>query len=248
MTIKAVFFDIDDTLVDHATAMRSATVELHSSVAPGIGLDEFLLSWKGAHTRHYPRFLRGEVTYAESARARVRDAIGCDVPANEAHAIFARYLADYERGWTLFPDVISCLDTLHDVSLGVISNGRSDEQRHKLTNLGIASRFQCVCVSEDIGVAKPDSRIFEIACTKAGVEASDALVRRGPVRTGCLRFSSGGFEKRLAQSTWSCQAGLRRVVGQLFGRLVGNRSCVETETMTKPVLGRWLEMLDGTDH
>jgi putative hydrolase of the HAD superfamily len=175
MTIKVVFFDIDDTLVDHATAMRRATVALHASVAPGTGLDEFLLSWKGAHARHYPRFLRGEVTYAESARARVRDAIGRELPANEADAIFTRYLADYERGWTLFPDVISCLDALHDMSLGVISNGRSDEQRRKLTKLGIAGRFPCVCVSEDIGVAKPDSRIFELACARAGVEASDAL-------------------------------------------------------------------------
>jgi FMN phosphatase YigB (HAD superfamily) len=31
-SIKRIFFDIDDTLVDHATAMRAATILLYESL------------------------------------------------------------------------------------------------------------------------------------------------------------------------------------------------------------------------
>jgi len=170
-----VFFDIDDTLVDHSTALRAAVIALHRSLGPGIKLQEFQAKWQAAHALHYSRFLKGEISYTESARARVRDVISDGLSDEAADALFAKYLTDYESGWTLFPDVLPCLAQLRAVSLGVISNGPAVEQKRKLSRLRIANYFQWVSVSEEIGIAKPDARIFQVACERAGVAPQEAL-------------------------------------------------------------------------
>jgi putative hydrolase of the HAD superfamily len=59
--------------------------------------------------------------------------------------------------------------------LGIISNGRSNEQRRKLTAVKNSHRFEHVLVSEDCGHAKPGAEIFRLACRMAGVPAAQAL-------------------------------------------------------------------------
>jgi putative hydrolase of the HAD superfamily len=173
--IKAVFFDIDDTLVDHSTAIHDATVDLYKSLNLDIAFDEFQAGWAAAHARYYPRFLRGEMSYLDAYRARVRDAVDQKMTDEAVDSLFAGYLARYEGCWTLFPDALPCLDRLQSVTLGIISNGRGVEQRRKLRNLGIESRFAFVCVSEDIGIAKPAPAIFLHACGAMGVRPIEAV-------------------------------------------------------------------------
>jgi len=159
-----IFFDIDNTLIDHSTAIRAATVLLHRRVSPSTAFEAFATAWDQAHRRHYPRFLSGDVSYETVVRARVREAINADFSDEESAEVFRDYLADYAAAWSLFPDVLPCLDRLRVRRLGVISNGRSDEQRQKLAATQLADRFEHVLVSEDCGHAKPSATIFRLAC------------------------------------------------------------------------------------
>ena len=45
-------------------------------------------------------------------RARVREAINADCSDEESAEVFRDYLADYAAAWSLFPDVLPCLDHL----------------------------------------------------------------------------------------------------------------------------------------
>jgi putative hydrolase of the HAD superfamily len=173
--ITAVFFDIDDTLVDHSTAMKTATAALYASLPPRRTWEDFNSSWRASHMRHYPRFIHGEISYEEASRLRVRESLDARATDATCDRIFQGYLADYERHWTLLADALACLDALSRLSLGVISNGRSREQVRKLVNLGIHNRFEVVVVSEQVGVAKPDRRIFNHACEAMGVPPGRAV-------------------------------------------------------------------------
>lgn len=60
--------------------------------------------------------------------------------------------------------------------LRVITNWDSEEeQRRKVEHLGLQSLFRYFIVSDSAGWEKPDPRIFEHACSLAGVEPAEAV-------------------------------------------------------------------------
>jgi putative hydrolase of the HAD superfamily len=170
-----VFFDIDDTLIDHGAALRSAATSVHAGLGLGVPVQGFLAAWQAAHRLYYPLYLKGEITYQAAWRARIRGTIDPALADAEADDLFASYLARYEAAWTLFPDVLSCLDRLRSFRLGIISNGRSDEQRKKLGRFGLVARFEHILISEECGAAKPDQKIFRWACAAVRVSPAEAL-------------------------------------------------------------------------
>ena len=170
-----ILFDIDDTLLDHSAAMRLAAACLHANLRLDVSKEDFLAAWQGALNHYYPLYLKGEITYESARRARIRKTIDPGLADQEADQLFATYLAVYETAWTLFPDVLSCLDRLASFRMGIISNGRASEQRKKLTRFGLANRFDHVLLSEDCGFAKPDQEIFRSACKAMGVLPAKAI-------------------------------------------------------------------------
>ena len=60
------------------------------------------------------------------------------------------------------------------VPLALITNGASDTQRDKINALGIGHLFNSVVISGEVGVAKPDPRIFELALDRLAAKKEAA--------------------------------------------------------------------------
>jgi putative hydrolase of the HAD superfamily len=163
-----ILFDVDDTLLDHAAAERSAATLLYQSINAPAPVEEFLVRWGAALDHHFARYLAGEVSYQEQRRDRVREMVDAPLSDKDADRLFAGYLASYEASWSLFSDVLPCLSSLSQYRLGVVSNGQGDQQRRKLKQTGIADRFECILISEECGCAKPEATIFLRACAMLG--------------------------------------------------------------------------------
>jgi putative hydrolase of the HAD superfamily len=170
-----VLFDIDDTLLDHGAAERSAATLLHKRVSAPVPLEDFLVRWATALERHFARYLAEEVSYQGQRRDRVREVVDSSLSDEAADRLFADYLANYEAGWSLFSDVLPCLDSLSQHRLGVISNGQGHQQRRKLAQTGILDRFECLVISEECGCAKPDATIFLRACAQVGESPANSV-------------------------------------------------------------------------
>lgn len=175
--IQAVFFDLDGTLLDHDAATRAGALGLFDRYSDRLtGSDERLLRrWEDLTELHFDRYLRGETSYAGQRRWRIRDLFDVapgEMSDAEADEVFAVYRRAYEENWELFPDVADTLEALRSFRLGVITNGGSVHQRQKLEGVGILDRFAAVVASEDEGVAKPDSKIFKVACQAVGAPPS----------------------------------------------------------------------------
>jgi putative hydrolase of the HAD superfamily len=170
-----IFFDIDDTLLDHRKAMRAATIALHTRLGLPISTQDFLSRWYAAHSRYYPRYLNGEMSVTAARRARIRETIDCALSDLEADDLFASYLASYEASWNLFSDVMPCLNRLSSFRIGVISNGHSEEQRRKLACFGLTDRFEHVLISDECGFPKPRPEIFAAACSAVHLAPSEAV-------------------------------------------------------------------------
>ena len=70
-----VLFDIDDTLIDHTGAVDTGVAALRAALGVAGDPSVFRECWVAAMREHFPRYLRGEMTYEEQRRARLRQTI-----------------------------------------------------------------------------------------------------------------------------------------------------------------------------
>ncbi|MGL4726523.1 MAG: pyrimidine 5'-nucleotidase [Scandinavium sp.] len=67
------------------------------------------------------------------------------------------------------PGAVSLLNALQGkVKMGIITNGFTSLQQIRLERTGLREHFDLLIISEEVGVAKPDSRIFDYALEQAG--------------------------------------------------------------------------------
>lgn len=161
---KLVLFDLDNTICDYDGAR--------------------LIRTRYAFEPHFADPARLEDAVAV---AITRAAEGCahfsDVLAEhgvlEAERVSLaeqRYHEDRYRGLALFTEALDVVAAVAEVAqVGLITNGPTDIQRPKIELLNIAAHFPVIVISGDVGVWKPDPRIFEIALERCGCTAADAI-------------------------------------------------------------------------
>lgn len=101
----------------------------------------------------------------------VRFGFGC---RDDSLAQFAmqNYMQLKHESYRLYDDVRTVFASLKKahIPLALITNGSSESQHDKLRRLRIEDCFDAIVISGEIGVAKPDIYVFEVALTKLGVE------------------------------------------------------------------------------
>ncbi|MEU6946025.1 HAD family hydrolase [Streptomyces sp. NPDC046316] len=169
MPIRAVLWDIDDTIFDYSRA-DLAGMRDHLTAEGLVGgfdsVDQALRRWQEITVVHWRRFEAGGVDFQEQRRERVREFLSVPgLVAAEADAWFERYIAHYEAAWKLFPDAVPVLDLLAgDYRHAVLSNSSIHNQDRKLRVLGVRDRFEAVVCAAELGVAKPAAEAFHAAC------------------------------------------------------------------------------------
>ncbi|MFP3516122.1 HAD-IA family hydrolase [Pseudomonas sp. SIMBA_077] len=179
MTIKLITFDLDDTLWDTAPVIASAETVLHqwlATNAPHLGalgpasyqaLRQRVLTAE-PDLKHRISALRRRVLFHALNDAGYTNAAAM---ADDAFEVFieARHALD------VFPQAEPTLVALsRDYALGVVTNGNADVRR-----IGLGHHFTFVLCAEDIGIAKPDARLFHEALKRGGNLSAAAAVHVG---------------------------------------------------------------------
>lgn len=88
------------------------------------------------------------------------------------------YLTLLGKCSTLVPGAKNLLDAIHSKGLktGILSNGFKEVQFDKLRSGGILDSIDCIVLSDEIDVNKPDVRIYEYALKKAGTTADKSIL------------------------------------------------------------------------
>ncbi|MDP3208416.1 MAG: HAD family hydrolase [Rhodoglobus sp.] len=198
MSISVALFDLDDTLFAHREAVDRGIETFIGSTGAVFDPAE-IARWRELEEHHYHRYLAGELDYVGQRRARARGfAAAYGVPLErdrDAEAWFEDYVGHYRAAWKLHADALPCLDGLaiRGIRLGIITNGDVDFQQVKLDRLGLSERFEHVVASGAVGVAKPDRRIFELACSTFGVPVEDALYVGDRLLTDAVGAAEAGL-------------------------------------------------------
>ena len=175
MTIELITFDLDDTLWDTAPVIVSAEAVLRQWLgnnAPKLGVVEVghfqairerVLS-EEPQLKHRISALRRRILFHALHGAGYENAAAL---ADDAFEVFI----EARHALHLFPQAEPTLIALaRDYTLGVVTNGNADVRR-----IGLGHHFKFVLCAEDIGIAKPDARLFHEALLRGGVAAGAAV-------------------------------------------------------------------------
>jgi 2-haloalkanoic acid dehalogenase type II len=171
--IRALTFDLDDTLWDNRPVLMAAEQTLHDWLCmhyPRIGLRYSLEDmWRLRQDLLQKNTeLRNDVTELRKTSLRLAaESAGYDHRLVEP--AFAVFLEARHR-ITLYNDVVPAIQRLRDAGycLGSLTNGNADVQR-----LGLGHLFDFSLSAASVGKAKPHPRMFQEACRRAQVDAAE---------------------------------------------------------------------------
>jgi len=227
--IKAVLFDIDDTLFDSTTLAKMARMNaIKAMIECGLPIKnvqkgysllmKIVKKYGSNYDEHFDRLL---------------ETLGCiRDPKIIAAGIIAYH--DTKLGYIKpNPDVIPTLISLRDegCKLGIVSNGRSVKQWEKLIRLGLHHFFDAVIISEDVGSEKPQSKIFRVATKKLRVKPEETIYVGDDLETDVLGANKAGLIST-------------RVIKQKHGEPILNKDMRPKFTITK--ISELLSILEPT--
>lgn len=196
---KMIFFDIDGTLLNHKSAEQEGIKKFYfaNKFDELSTFDRFKETWVKCSNKNFKKFLNKEYSFEEQRAIRVIDIyneFNKEISYNKALTKFTEYLNAYEASWEAYGDVLPCLNMLKDHKIGIISNGDYEQQMKKLKKMNIVKYFCDVVVAGDIGYAKPNSRIFKIACQRNGISIKNAVYVGDNIKTDIIPANKIGME------------------------------------------------------
>jgi putative hydrolase of the HAD superfamily len=182
VSLAAVLFDLDGTLLDHDAA-RAAAIRAWLP-AYGIGPDAIeaaIPRWGELERVHDPAGKAGKVSLVQQRRRRTQDffgELGIPIRAKQLDAAFAEYLAGYRAGWTAYDDAVPALQRVaaQGLQAGVLTNGDLAQQIAKLAATRLIRYCGPVLVSSALPAPKPDRRAFLEACLRLNTSPAQVLM------------------------------------------------------------------------
>ncbi|HEM5944031.1 TPA: HAD family hydrolase [Streptococcus suis] len=175
--MKALIFDVDDTLYDQIQPFERA-LERHIEVARA-QIEPLYLSFRRYADEVFEATATGKMSLKDSHIYRMKHALadfGYQVSDATALAIQIDY--DYFQGQIelspVFPEIFSWCQA-QGVAMGIITNGPYRHQLRKIRTMGLVNWFELehVLISGQVGITKPNPAIFQLMEERLGMSGED---------------------------------------------------------------------------
>lgn len=166
--IKAVFIDIDNTLIDFGKCSRLAIKNGIESI--GMQYDEIMFeTFTRINDGLWLEIEKGTITKEQLYTSRwniIFGELGIDFDSAEFESIFFNNLTQIAIPVDGAKETAEYLSSKY--ILCAASNGPYNQQVNRLKNSGMLEYFTDIFVSEDIGYSKPDKEFFNVCFKKLG--------------------------------------------------------------------------------
>jgi 2-haloacid dehalogenase len=193
---KSIFFDADDTLFDYPCAERAALLACLEEFRVGLEPGPFIAVYRRHNHDVWREFERGETDQATLRVERFRRlAAELAIPGLPLERVSAFYLEALARQSQLLPGALGLVrDLAKRFPLALITNGIAAVQNRRFAASPITACFKAIVISEEVGIAKPDPRIFRPALEKIGVAAVDVLFVGDSVTSDMAAARNAGMD------------------------------------------------------
>ena len=179
--VEFVYFDLDDTLLDHQHAERKALADVRDrylTIFGTLSVDELQEQYHAINAPLWRRYADGEVDKDTVQRQRFEQLLEA-VGASQANpALVGRYyMQRYGAHWQFIPGAQEAYEAVAEqVPVGVMTNGFAEVQAQKLDEFPtLRERADAIVVCENAGALKPDPTAFAHATDEASVEPEEVL-------------------------------------------------------------------------
>lgn len=169
--IKAVLFDFDETLQDRTKAFEGYMDAFFQKYLPDLDEEtrskyknDMVVTGNGGYVNRIEWYSSLIKMWNWS------DAPSAQELANHYDTTFGDHNAVFENSPKLLGELKK-----RGYKVGVITNGPSVLQNHKMDKSGLRKYCDLVLVSGDVGVHKPDSEIFKIAADRLGLKPEECV-------------------------------------------------------------------------
>ena len=115
-----------------------------------------------------------------------------DLPLEEVSLFYLEVLSGQRQ---LLPGALVAVRRLaREFPLALITNGIASVQRGRLSASPLSRYFRALVISEEVGFAKPDPRIFEPALRRIGVAAGEVLYVGDSVTSDMAAARNAGMD------------------------------------------------------
>ncbi len=209
MRYKAIFIDIDDTLLDYIPCCREAfdqaIAAIRSLQSPCQEIegqafrtdDELFRLFFEISGRLFSEAKHGMHTVAEVMELYPAEFIErAGYPSEMVEPFKHAFRAAWGETHTLVEGARALLEGLRGKGyrLFAASNSFGHLQRRRLERAGILPYFEDTFISMDIGYDKPDIRFYEHALRSAGVEGHEALMIGDSMTTDIIGAKAAGMD------------------------------------------------------
>lgn len=196
--IKAVLFDIDNTLYSYDDAHKAAWEALCAYAREHLGMDRDTLTRGIAEAADvvarrlgapcaalHDRMLRCQILLERNG-----------LPLHHAIAMNDLYWDTLIGSAEPSPGILDCLTKLKAAGyiLGIGTDMTLDYQLKKLVKLQMLPLFDFLVTSEEVNIEKPDAKLFLLCAQKAGVAPEECLFIGDSLKKDVLGAKNAGME------------------------------------------------------
>ncbi|MDM5279041.1 HAD family hydrolase [Paenibacillus silvae] len=166
--IKAVIFDLDNTILNRTLTFEGFTRSM---------IDKYFCHLES--TGHIQQRIIELDLDGYKDKTLLFNELLQELPWEEKpphEELMAFYSKEYVRNSVLMDEAREVVQYLRGkYSIGLITNGQTHIQHGKIDQLVIREDYDHIIVSEEAGVKKPDSRIFQMALDHFGLKPEQCL-------------------------------------------------------------------------
>lgn len=177
-SIKFIYFDVDDTILDHRKAERSALAETYNlyAVLQKADLDDFRERYHHINVELWQKYGLREIDRPYLEYHRFADTLEWFNMDADPVEIRATYMNLYRAKWGWVEQAEQTLIKLAgSYPIGFLTNGFSEIQRWKAEKFDLYRFGDHYIISEDVGCMKPSAEIFDFATKKAACDPEQVL-------------------------------------------------------------------------
>lgn len=174
MKPEFIYFDLDNTLIDHSEAEAAAHQIIHAQFPElrEVPVEDWLNTYKSINHALWLSYQNGDVDRYELQRTRFKASMEqLGLSSERSDEIGAEYMQAYRTCWKWIDGAEEALTNVAaSYPVGFITNGFRETQQKKIEYLNLERFSNLFIISEEVGVMKPHPKVFDVATERSSTE------------------------------------------------------------------------------